>query len=543
MQVKGLNDESSSKNSRAASKVSVGCCDDHDNGESQINHDHTHHNHNHNHNNNERHNNSNKNESNQNETKNNDDNNCDHSHHDNNHVDKGHNHNHIHNHNHDDNCRDDSHSHNIHDDSHDHNHISSNHHDKKSNNSCDHNHDSHDDCNTRSEVQNRKIDTQIDHKNDILDNTKKAPIENENENENESAIKENNANITEKTRNPDPGSVCLHYDKDEELASNFGVGIFPQLSTVTYLSRTKDTAPTVILERYPKDPVAQSIHKCYVSYPVRGKHVRFDGLYLHGACPQFCDSENIDDEFNTENMNEEDIDVVESGTKNDEIDISTLSLNMNKNENTVIKNKILENRKKKFRVTFLVNIWINHKPLKVENLSNEICEKLIKKEKKMIINNDMINDIIITNNDECRTKICTLNINEKIATDGDNGTWVDIPFITDDSDWGKDNSETDLFLRIWAPSENFFQKNIKKMINSKFLKNKKKDSENENKKKLYNINRSKIKVGSGVEESEEAVTTFEINYLHEDCYAFFLYDDDDISEDGDEDSDSDSDEE
>ena len=541
MQVKGLNDESSSKNSRAASKVSVGCCDDHDNGESQINHDHTHHNHNHN--NNERHNNSNKNESNQNETKNNDDNNCDHSHHDNNHVDKGHNHNHIHNHNHDDNCRDDSHSHNIHDDSHDHNHISSNHHDKKSNNSCDHNHDSHDDCNTRSEVQNRKIDTQIDHKNDILDNTKKAPIENENENENESAIKENNANITEKTRNPDPGSVCLHYDKDEELASNFGVGIFPQLSTVTYLSRTKDTAPTVILERYPKDPVAQSIHKCYVSYPVRGKHVRFDGLYLHGACPQFCDSENIDDEFNTENMNEEDIDVVESGTKNDEIDISTLSLNMNKNENTVIKNKILENRKKKFRVTFLVNIWINHKPLKVENLSNEICEKLIKKEKKMIINNDMINDIIITNNDECRTKICTLNINEKIATDGDNGTWVDIPFITDDSDWGKDNSETDLFLRIWAPSENFFQKNIKKMINSKFLKNKKKDSVNENKKKSYNINRSKIKVGSGVEESEEAVTTFEINYLHEDCYAFFLYDDDDISEDGDEDSDSDSDEE
>ena len=536
VQVKDLSDESSSKNSRLASKVRMGCCDDHDDGESQNNHDHTHHYHNHN--NNHDHYHSKGNDS-INNDENNDKNDSDHSHYDNDHTNNNHSHNDYH--------RNEDHSHNCHNDSHDHDHNSSNHHDNKSKKNCDHNHNSHYDCNTRYEGQ-------IDDKNDMLTNTNTNTVtiengnENENENENENKnkndiiVKENGANITEKSRNPDLGSVCLHYDKDEELASNFGIGIFPQLSTVTYLSRTKDTAPTVILERYPKDPVAQSIHKCYVSYPARGKHVRFDGLYLHGACPQFCDSESVDDEFNPENSNEEDIDVVGKFSENDDIHVSNLSLETNRNENTNIKNKILVNKKKKYRVTFLVNIWINHKPLKVENLSNEICEKLIEKEKEMIIDKDIMNDIFISNNDECRTKICTLNINEKIVTNEDNGTWVDIPFITDDSDWGKDHFETDLFLRIWAPSANFFEKNIKKMMNSKILKtalSKKKVVDNKNKKKSLNINKNKSKVESGLEESEETVTTFEINYLDDDCCAFFLYDEDDMSEDEDGDGDGD----
>ena len=85
------------------------------------------------------------------------------------------------------------------------------------------------------------------------------------------------------------------------------------------------------------------------------------------------------------------------------------------------------------------------------------------------------------------------------------------------------------------------------MINSKILKNsssKTKVVEKENMKKSLNVNRKKLKVESGVEESEETVTTFEINYLDDDCHAFFLYDEDDMSEDDeDEDGDGDSDSE
>ena len=41
--------------------------------------------------------------------------------------------------------------------------------------------------------------------------------------------------------------IDLHYDKDEALAESFGLGSFPTLSTVTYLTGASSKAPPTIL--------------------------------------------------------------------------------------------------------------------------------------------------------------------------------------------------------------------------------------------------------------------------------------------------------
>ena len=498
VQVKKLNDDTSSRNSQKASNVRnrSGCCENHDDSNNHNNHNHNH----------------------------------------------SHNHSQIHgsdNHNHDDNY----------------NNINYN------NNKSDfnHNHERNDDCKTENIVTDiQKNDYSIIH--DCNKNKTKIQIETGTEIEirSGSGFGKDIADCTINMKsNPESssGSVCLHFDKDEEISSIFSVGIFPQLSTVTYLSKTKNTAPTVILERYPKDPVAQSIKKCYVSYPQRGKHVRFDGLYLHGACSQFLDNEKNDEELSIENEENIDADADLNIDDNGIIDISKLSLTFSeyenikpKNEHSFNKNKNkIKNKKVKYRVTFLVNIWINHKPLKVENLSNKICEKLLQKEKEMNVEKDILNNILIIKNDDNCTKICTLNINEDVISKELNGSWVDIPFVTSDSDWGKEDCETDLFLRIWAPSQIFLEKNIKKMFAPNICKTKKKVSRSGsvNGKKLLNSdhNNSKLKLKCEVEEkeneNEESVSTFEINYLDEECFAFLMYDDDDMYGEDEEDDEED----
>jgi hypothetical protein len=72
----------------------------------------------------------------------------------------------------------------------------------------------------------------------------------------------------------------FHYDKDEFLAEK-GIGVYPALSTVTYLSDSG--APTVILNNLTDMPVGSPIKEGYVSHPQSGKHIVFDGRFLHGV--------------------------------------------------------------------------------------------------------------------------------------------------------------------------------------------------------------------------------------------------------------------
>jgi hypothetical protein len=72
-------------------------------------------------------------------------------------------------------------------------------------------------------------------------------------------------------------AIDLHFDKDERIAEAFGIGVFPQISTVTYLNTAPSFQPTVILNTTASAPVGSPISNMYVSFPVPGKHVSFDG--------------------------------------------------------------------------------------------------------------------------------------------------------------------------------------------------------------------------------------------------------------------------
>jgi hypothetical protein len=85
------------------------------------------------------------------------------------------------------------------------------------------------------------------------------------------------------------GDINLHFDKDERAFEQFGVVVHPLLSTVTYLSDSG--ASTVVLprlslartdaQRY--EFVDGASPKALVVPPRIGRHLRFDGRWLHGA--------------------------------------------------------------------------------------------------------------------------------------------------------------------------------------------------------------------------------------------------------------------
>jgi hypothetical protein len=132
-------------------------------------------------------------------------------------------------------------------------------------------------------------------------------------------------------------SIDLHYDKDEDIAEHFDVGIFPSISTVTYLTEqtVNKSQPTVILPATANDPIGMEIRECYLSYPVFGKHISFDGRLLHGA------------------------------PANQQLrDWRGISLQDSQGSHT------------KKRITFLVNIWLNHHPANIQPLSDEIINSI-----------------------------------------------------------------------------------------------------------------------------------------------------------------------
>lgn len=78
-------------------------------------------------------------------------------------------------------------------------------------------------------------------------------------------------------------AIDLHYDKDENIAEAFSVGVFPQISTVTYVSSSSSFQPTMVFNTTAGDAVGTAISDCFISFPRVGKHVAFDGRFLHGA--------------------------------------------------------------------------------------------------------------------------------------------------------------------------------------------------------------------------------------------------------------------
>lgn len=128
--------------------------------------------------------------------------------------------------------------------------------------------------------------------------------------------------------------LSVHWDCDEALKSEKGLHVSPALATVTYLSDVG--APTVVF------PVAADSYGCaiapsapplaaFASFPLRAKHLAFDGRLLHGAPydgPSVPESESVD---------------VASASDN------------------------------ALRVTILVNLWRGRRPLHIERLPAKLA--------------------------------------------------------------------------------------------------------------------------------------------------------------------------
>jgi hypothetical protein len=158
----------------------------------------------------------------------------------------------------------------------------------------------------------------------------------------------------------DNNGISFHWDKDEELRllCNGTVYIHPHLSTVTYLTDGGDyAAPTFIAEHVRvnnltgewiendtiRDPTTttSSLASAFISWPFQGKHLCFDGRYLHAA------------PSNLLNQSKKLVPIMES-TNNDPSFII----------------------RRKRRYTFLVNIWMYHRPFNVHPFPESMIDKL-----------------------------------------------------------------------------------------------------------------------------------------------------------------------
>lgn len=147
-------------------------------------------------------------------------------------------------------------------------------------------------------------------------------------------------------------SIDLHYDKDEALAESFGLGSFPTLSTVTYLTpATLAAAPTIVLDHTYTQGEEEVMSTMLVSRPRVGKHLVFDGRMLHGAPSSPLLLQTVNDD--TKAVNSDGNGSFPNGTDG------------------------AQEARGATRVTFLVNIWNHRKPANVMVLDSEIRQKLL----------------------------------------------------------------------------------------------------------------------------------------------------------------------
>lgn len=149
--------------------------------------------------------------------------------------------------------------------------------------------------------------------------------------------------------------ISFHWDKDEDLRQLTGgtTYLHPHISTVTYL--TDLGGPTVALNHRvhnltgewlsPEDTV-----EGFVSWPKTGKHLSFDGRFLHAAPA----------------------DLMQPGVWEEQITVPEVSCA--DNEKKKQEERLLRRRHR--RVTFLVNVWLNFKPFDVKPFPETMISKM-----------------------------------------------------------------------------------------------------------------------------------------------------------------------
>mmetsp|Transcript_17513 Transcript_17513/g.25871 ORF Transcript_17513/g.25871 Transcript_17513/m.25871 type:complete len:386 (-) Transcript_17513:1551-2708(-) len=153
--------------------------------------------------------------------------------------------------------------------------------------------------------------------------------------------------------------ISFHWDKDEDfrLLTGGSLYIHPHISTVTYL--TDLGAPTMVLSKR-VDPMSGayvtdagddgSVSNVdgLVSFPKQGKHLSFDGRYLHAAPSDLLRDGLFEEQCKFD--------------RPDGIDMKKM--------------KVLERRHR--RVSFLVNIWLNYHPYNVHPFPETMISNLSK---------------------------------------------------------------------------------------------------------------------------------------------------------------------
>ncbi|KAL7488391.1 hypothetical protein ACHAW6_013975 [Cyclotella cf. meneghiniana] len=150
--------------------------------------------------------------------------------------------------------------------------------------------------------------------------------------------------------------VGMHFDADyglEAQISNFM--LHPRVGTITYLSDIG--VPTLILDKRSPSPsdvekksLGGEINRAWLSHPQFGKHVAFDGRLLHGAPGKFFPA----------------------------VDVSA-QVTEPKLKKAKVEEKEFTKRQDPFsgkRITFLVNIWLNHCPIDADILDEDVVSKL-----------------------------------------------------------------------------------------------------------------------------------------------------------------------
>mmetsp|Transcript_5825 Transcript_5825/g.7997 ORF Transcript_5825/g.7997 Transcript_5825/m.7997 type:complete len:389 (+) Transcript_5825:90-1256(+) len=175
--------------------------------------------------------------------------------------------------------------------------------------------------------------------------------------------------------------VGFHFDKDYGMES-YGINVYPHVGTVTYLSTLGGS--TLMFEKpgpllYGGE-LSGPVDKAFLSFPKIGKHVCFDGRFLHAAPVEI--GELWDQQKNMSHN------VCTSLEKNTQYRTITEDVgNTEKSPRKTKGAKATRKRQKKDpkrqdkkyatkRITFLVNIWLNHKPLLSEPFPEQRISRL-----------------------------------------------------------------------------------------------------------------------------------------------------------------------
>lgn len=154
------------------------------------------------------------------------------------------------------------------------------------------------------------------------------------------------------------------FTQDEDAVDDDGLNLFPHLSTVTYLSGSTEAAPTVVMNcmagnQY-DDPVDGTFTKTFISRPEVGKHLSFDGRYLHGAPTDFWRSLSGDRPATPHKR---------------PATLSSAKQSATSQRPAKRARKQPKKGAEDVRVTFLVNVWLDYEPATV-SLTDEVLSEL-----------------------------------------------------------------------------------------------------------------------------------------------------------------------